>query len=112
MNDVIKNEPAVTVSAVTALIASSTGLLVAFNINITEAQQDAIVAFSLASFPFILLLGGVIRGLVSPAAKVDEAFVEGLETAQSDAVEVRPPSGGSANFPPGEGGARFTSVQR
>jgi hypothetical protein len=61
----MQSEPAVTIGAVTTLIASAIALLVAFGVDITGAQRDAILAFVAAAGPLVSAL--LIRRRVSPA---------------------------------------------
>lgn len=60
------NEPAVTIGAVSALVASAIALLVAFGVDITPDQRAAILAFVAAVGPLASAL--LIRRKVTPAA--------------------------------------------
>lgn len=82
MHQLARNEPALTVATLTALATAMIGLLVAFGVDISDAQRDAILGFIAAAFPIIILLGGTIRQFVSPAYKVDDAYRAGLDDAQ------------------------------
>ena len=68
----IKREPAVIVSAITGLITEIIGLLVAFNVNVTEAQQTAIISAVTAVSGVIVLVGPIIRQFVYSPDSVNE----------------------------------------
>jgi uncharacterized protein (DUF697 family) len=63
----MSNEPVI--ALVLGLIAAGIALLVAFGINITEAQAGAITAFAAAA----LALGFYVRAKVTPTVKLEEA---------------------------------------
>lgn len=54
----MKNEPAVTVASITAVVAALIGALVAFGVNLSDDQQKAILAL-------VAVAGPVIAGLVT-----------------------------------------------
>lgn len=120
MREVARNEPALTAATLTALATAIIGLLVAFNVEITDAQRDAILGFIAAAFPIIIMLGGIIRQYVSPTHKVEDAYTAGLEDAQPPDVEIAASPEGQpvtvtprrTQIPKGEGIARFTNVGR
>jgi ABC-type spermidine/putrescine transport system permease subunit I len=60
----MNTEPAVTIGAVTTLIAAAIALLVAFGVDITEDQTKAILAFVAAAGPLASAL--LIRRKVTP----------------------------------------------
>ena len=62
----MSSEPAITIGAVSSLIASAIALLVAFGVDITPDQQTAILAFVAAVFPLAAAL--LIRRKVSPTS--------------------------------------------
>lgn len=68
----MQKEPALTVATVTAFVSAIIGLLVAFNIDITENQRDAILTVIGAAFPIIILVGGVIRQFVWSPNSVED----------------------------------------
>lgn len=61
----MSTEPAVTIGAVTTLIAAALALLVSFGVDITEDQRTAVLAFVAAAAPLASAL--LIRRKVSPA---------------------------------------------
>ena len=61
----MSTEPAVTIGAVTTLIAAALSLLVAFGVDISEDQRVAIIAFVAAAAPLASAL--LIRRKVTPA---------------------------------------------
>lgn len=54
----MKNEPAVTVASITAVVAALIGALVAFGVDLSDDQQKAILAL-------VAVAGPVIAGLVT-----------------------------------------------
>lgn len=78
MNGIQNTEPvaaAGVVTAITTLVASAIGLLVAFGVNVTEAQKTAIGAFVVAVIA-IVALGSAwwARSHVTPVAKANQAI--------------------------------------
>lgn len=68
----MKNEPALTVGAITALVTAAIGALVAFGVDVTPDQRDAILGLVVAIAgvaPFVSAL--ITRHFVSPADKVN-----------------------------------------
>lgn len=64
--DFIKNEPAAFGGAVTALIQAVIGVLVAFNLNVTPEQQQAILGLTTAIVSMTVIVAAVIRQNVTP----------------------------------------------
>ncbi len=64
MIETLKNEPLLT--AITALVAASIVLLVAFGVTVTDEQKIAIAAFVIALYVFV----GVVRAKVTPTRKL------------------------------------------
>lgn len=54
----MKNEPAITVASITAVVAAIIGALVAFGVNLSDDQQKAILAL-------VAVVGPVVAGLVT-----------------------------------------------
>lgn len=77
----MQKEPAVIVAAITGLVTAIIGLLVAFNINVTTEQRDAIVTTIASLATVIVLVGPIIRQFVySPKSTrqiQDRAYVAG-----------------------------------
>ena len=61
----MNTEPAVTIGAITTLIAAALALLVSFGVDVTADQQTAILAFVATAGPLASAL--LIRRKVSPA---------------------------------------------
>ena len=74
----IQREPAVIVSTLTAFLTAAIGLVVAFGMDVTDDQKNAILGVLAPAVGLILLVGPVIRGLVfSPNTvrdKVEDAY--------------------------------------
>lgn len=70
------NEPTAWSGAVTALAVAAIPLLRAFNVNVTQAQSDAVLGFLAA---LIVVATVFVRSKVTPIAeaqkKVDQAFI-------------------------------------
>lgn len=64
--DFIKNEPAAFGGAVTALIQAVIGVLVAFNLNVTPEQQQAILGLTTAIVSMTVIVAAIIRQNVTP----------------------------------------------
>lgn len=64
--DFIKNEPVAVGSVVLALVQAIVGLLVAFNVNLTQEQQTAIFTLIAALMGVTVLVATVVRGNVTP----------------------------------------------
>jgi NADH:ubiquinone oxidoreductase subunit 6 (subunit J) len=73
-----KQEPAIYVTAITGLITAIVGVLVAFGIDVSDAQRDSIIGAVVSLSAVIVLMGPVIRQFVTPVgraqAKVDRAY--------------------------------------
>jgi hypothetical protein len=63
----MKNEPAITVGAITAVVSAILSLLAAFGLNLSADQTAAIVGVVAVLAP--LVSGYVTRGKVTPAPK-------------------------------------------
>lgn len=107
MKTAMQKEPAVTVATITAFVTAIIGLLVAFGLNISQEQQDAVLGVIGPSFVVILALGPIVRQFVSSPETVKqeklEAFHEGVEVAQP--TEMTPPK--PRTTIPKEDGVRF-----
>ena len=64
--DFIKNEPATFGGVVTALIQAIIGVLVAFNLDITPEQQQAVLGLTTALVSMTVIVAAVIRQNVTP----------------------------------------------
>lgn len=74
MNTALNKEPAVIVTAVSGAMTAVIGLLVAFKIDVTQDQQNAIIACVSAFSALIALLGPILRSYVwSPNSVKDVA---------------------------------------
>ena len=65
-------EPAVYISAVTGLLTAIIGVLVAFGVDVSDAQQNAILGCVAAFSTVIVLVGPIIRGFVTPTDKAND----------------------------------------
>lgn len=87
----MNKEPAVIVNAVTAFITAAIGVLVAFGVDVTEDQRNAILGLVAAISTLILIAGPIIRQYVTPVekaeAKIDEAFAEDPDTGSRPTLE-------------------------
>ena len=70
----MKNEPAVTLTTVMAVIVAALGLLVEFGVDLTSGQQTAIITF--CSAVGIVVTGFLIRQRVTPVAKLGTSLAE------------------------------------
>lgn len=66
----MKSEPSVIVGTVTAFVTALIGLLVAFGLDITEDQKNAILGMTAVLAPIIAAV--IIRGKVFSPATVDQ----------------------------------------
>lgn len=60
----MKNEPAITIGSVTALVTALVGLLVAFGVPLSTEQQTAIIGLVAVAAPIVAAL--LIRRKVTP----------------------------------------------
>jgi hypothetical protein len=81
------NEPSITAGAISALAAAVLTVLVSFGIPLTSEQREAVLGLVAVVAPIIVAL--LIRGHVTPSAKVD-AKVDS-EVAKALAATVSPP---------------------
>lgn len=99
----MNKEPAVILSVVGAAVVAVLGILVAFNLPLTQGQQDAIVT---AIGPVgLLIIGLLTRQWVTPEARARARERAALLKGQRNAAPVRqvdldPP----AENPPGQRG--------
>lgn len=63
----MKNEPAITIGAISAAVAAIIALLVSFGIDLTEAQTTAILGVVAAIGPIVAAV--ITRARVSPVGK-------------------------------------------
>ena len=89
----MEKEPAITVATVTAFVTAIIGLLVAFGLDISKEQQDAILGVIGPTFLVILAVGPIVRQFVY-APKT----VERLANEQYDAG--KPPTQPQPEVPP------------
>lgn len=77
----LEREPALTIGTVTGAIAAVIALLVAYGVDVSEEQQNAILAFIPPLFAIIVAASAIIRGFVFAPRTVErlegEAYVEG-----------------------------------
>ena len=66
----MKNEPVVTVAAITALVSAIVALLVAFGLDLTDAQEKAILGLAAVLAPLVVTLA---RRYVTPVATLASA---------------------------------------
>jgi hypothetical protein len=89
----MNKEPAALISALVAAISAALGLLVAFNIDITEAQQDAIITTVVAFSALIALVGPLIRQFVYSPNSVEKIAAEQYHAG-------KPPTDPQPDVPP------------
>lgn len=82
----MKNEPLITIATITAGFSALLGLLVAFNVPITEEQQVAIMAVVAVVAPAAVGLIG--RGLVTPNGNVVERVDASGQVLAGEANEL------------------------
>jgi len=94
-------EAAVITTAVTGAIAAIIGLLVAFNINVTDDQKNAIISTVVAFSVLIVAVGPVIRSQVFSKNSVNTIantqYRAGLNDATQPDVPAPPATGGVAS---------------
>lgn len=87
-------EAAVITAAVTGVIAAVAGLLVAFNIPITEDQKNAIISTVVAFSILIVAVGPIIRTFVWSKSSVNRIantqYAAGLDDASQPLVPSPP----------------------
>lgn len=89
--NVLKEEAAIVVSAVIGLITAVTGLLVAFGIDVSEAQQSAIIAAVSALSLVIVAVGPIIRQFVFSQRTTQTLVNHAAVTGETD---IGPPPKG------------------
>lgn len=85
-------EAAVITTAVTGAIAAVIGLLVAFNISVTDDQKNAIVSTVVAFSVLIVAVGPVIRSQVFSKSSVDRIANTQYVAGLNDAVQPQVPT--------------------
>lgn len=87
-------EAAVITAAITGVIAAVIGLLVAFNINVTDEQKNAIISTVVAFSILIVAVGPIIRTFVFSKNSVDQIantqYRAGLDDATQPVVPTPP----------------------
>lgn len=66
--DFIKNEPAAFGGVMTGLIQAVIGVLVAFNVPLTQEQQQAVLGMTTAIVSLTVLVSIIVRQNVTPVA--------------------------------------------
>lgn len=64
--DFIKNEPAAFGAAVTSLVQAIIGFVLAFNLDITPEQQQAILGLTTALISMTVIVAAIVRQNVTP----------------------------------------------
>lgn len=80
----MRTEPSVIVGTITAFVTAAIGLLVAFGLDVTDDQKNAVLAMTAVLAPVIA--GIIIRGKVFSPETVDDI----METPTSGPVRVDP----------------------
>ena len=84
-------EPALLIAGLTALVAAVCGLLVAFGLNVTKEQQDAIVGAVVAVVTVVPLVAGFIRHYVFAPDTVNRVradhYMSGYADGQAEATK-------------------------
>lgn len=107
----MQKEPATIVAALTGLISAVVGLLVAYNINVTQQQQAAITGVVVAFSAVVVLVGPAIRNFVYSPDKVEKLVTQltgdagvAKQVVKNGGVvpasHVAPPVGGTVVEPP------------
>ena len=78
----LNKEAAVIVSSITGFAVAVIGLLVAFGIDVSEAQQKAIVATIIASAVMVAAVGPVIRRFVYSKDSVQKIATKAAKTGR------------------------------
>jgi NADH:ubiquinone oxidoreductase subunit 6 (subunit J) len=73
-----KQEPAIYVTAITGLITAIVGVLVAFGIDVSDAQRDSIIGAVVSLSAVIVLMGPVIRQFVTPVGKANARIEQAM----------------------------------
>jgi len=68
----MRNEPAITIGAITAAVGAVLALLVAFGLNLSEAQTGAIIAVVVALGPLVSAI--ITRSQVTPVANIGSDY--------------------------------------
>lgn len=84
----MKNEPVVTIGAITALVTALLGVLVAFGIPLTPEQQTALTTFVVSAV--VLASAFIARRFVTPVAKAEEEKAEAVAEAVAEAEADEP----------------------
>lgn len=77
---IIKTEPAVVVSTVTALLTALLGFGAAFGLDLSDAQRNAVIGVVAPAVAVIALVGPVIRGFVYSPSSTQELVIAARET--------------------------------
>lgn len=85
----LEREPAITVATVTAFVTAIIGLLVAFGIDISTEQRDAIIGVIGPAFIVILAIGPIVRQFVY-APKTTERLVTDAYKAGTPPTQPKP----------------------
>lgn len=80
----MEKEPAAIVAAIAALANAIVGCIVAFGVDWSDTQQNAILGVVAATSTFILLLGPIIRQFVWSPKSVDRAVANAREAGQTN----------------------------
>jgi uncharacterized membrane protein len=101
---IVKREPATVISAVVGLITAIIGLFVAFGIDVSTEQQNAIIGAVVSLSAVIALLGPVIRNWVYSPASVERIADQQYEAGRPP-VEPQPeiPPPGNVHDADGDG---------
>lgn len=87
----MQKEPAVIITTLTTFLTAAIGLGLAFGLDITEEQQDAMLKMLAAMATVIAVLGPVIRTFVfspnSTKELVDKAEEAGIKDAPAPVVQ-------------------------
>lgn len=85
------NEPLITASGVTALVAALIALLVAFGVPVTDQQREAILSLVAILAPLAVAL--LARAHVTPTVKADAQVAQALANAVvAPPAPVAPPA--------------------
>lgn len=70
--NLFKTEPATVISTVTAALSAVIGVAVAFGVDLSDTQRNAVLGAIAPLVTVIFLLGPIIRSQVTPSSKAED----------------------------------------
>jgi len=77
-------EPALTIGVITAVVQAGIGMAVAFGLDLSEDQKQALILFVSAAFPIIIIMSGLIRQLVYSQSTVKQIRAASVKAGETD----------------------------